>query len=179
MQWITSYASIYHKPGVPLFDMFKAGKEGQDARMFFSWYAADFCTDRDFENATPQDKANPSKDSWGDDNYLAQQQRRLPAHKYRRLHLNLPGLPEGSAFTAEKVMEAIERGVKLRPPQPGVEYVGFCDMSGGSNDDAVLAIATERVSPTKRDAPFLTAFSTKGRGRHSTQGKRLRDSRRF
>jgi len=141
MQWITSYASIHHKPGVPLFDMLKAGKEGQDPRMFFSWYAADYTTDLDYETALPEDRANPSKDSWGDDNYLRQQQRRLPTHKYRRLHLNLPGLPEGSAFTAEKIMEAIERGVKVRPPQEGIEYAAFCDMSGGSSDDACLAIA--------------------------------------
>ncbi|MBI3059123.1 MAG: hypothetical protein HYY81_07430 [Deltaproteobacteria bacterium] len=141
MMWITSYASIYHKPGVPLFDMFKAGKEGQDPRMFFSWYAADYTTDPDFENTLPEDRANPSKKSWGDSKYLAQQQRRLPAHKFRRLHLNLPGLPEGSAYTAEKIMEAVERGVKVRPPVEGTEYCGFVDMSGGSSDDATLGIA--------------------------------------
>jgi Protein of unknown function (DUF3455) len=27
-------------------------------------------------------------------------QTRLPSHKYRRLHLNLPGSPEGSAYSA-------------------------------------------------------------------------------
>ncbi|MBI3001326.1 MAG: hypothetical protein HYY46_23175 [Deltaproteobacteria bacterium] len=141
MQWITSYASIYHKPGVPLFDMFAQGKRGEDPRMLFSWYAADYTTDPDYENALPEDRANPSKDSWGDDHYLQQQQRRLPMHKFRRLHLNLPGLPEGSAFTAEKIMEVIERGIKIRQPKDGVEYVGFVDMSGGSSDDACLAIA--------------------------------------
>ena len=42
--------------------------------------------------------------SWGDGGeYLEQQRRRLPAHKFRRLHLNLPGLPEGSAFQPEPV----------------------------------------------------------------------------
>jgi len=109
--------------------------------MFFSWYAADKTTDPDCENASPEDRANPSRSSWNDLDYLEQQQRRLPAHKYRRLHLNLPGLPEGSAFTAEMVMGAIERGVRVRPPQPGLSYTTFVDMSGGSNDDATLAIA--------------------------------------
>jgi phage terminase large subunit-like protein len=28
LQWITSYASIYHKPGVPLFDLMALGKKG-------------------------------------------------------------------------------------------------------------------------------------------------------
>jgi hypothetical protein len=140
-QWITSYASIYHKPGVPLFDLCRIGRAGLDPRMLFSWYAADYCTDPDFAHATPEDRANPSRAQFKDAGYLAQQQRRLPAHKYRRLHLNLPGLPEGSAYTAEMAMDAIDRGVRVRPPAPGVQYVAFVDMSGGSSDDAVLAVA--------------------------------------
>ncbi len=141
LTWITSYNSIYHRPGVPLFDLIQAGWRAQDPRMYFSYYAADRTTDPDFENASPEDKANPSRDSWSVQNYLEQQQRRLPAHKYRRLHLNLPGLPEGSAFSVEKVMEAVERGVRIRPPVDEVNYSAFVDMSGGSNDDATLAIA--------------------------------------
>jgi hypothetical protein len=141
MMWITSYASIYHKPGVPLFDLCNAGWRAEDPRMFFSWYAADRTTDPDYEGASPENRANPSRGSWNDGGYLEQQQARLPAHKYRRLHLNLPGLPEGSAYTAEMVMNAIDRGVKVRPAENGVTYCGFVDMSGGSSDDAVLAIA--------------------------------------
>jgi hypothetical protein len=140
-QWITSYASIYHRPGVPLFDLCAQGRAGSDSRMLYSWYAADYCTDPDFADADPETRANPSRGSWADSEYLAQQQARLPAHKYRRLHLNLPGLPEGSAFQVEPVMDAIPRGVRQREPEPGVTYAAFVDMSGGSNDDAVLAIA--------------------------------------
>jgi len=109
--------------------------------MYFSWYAADYCTDPAFENLSPEEKANPSMGSWEDQGYLAQQQARLPSHKYRRLHLNLPGAPEGSAFSAEKVMDAVERGVSVRLPEPKVAYFGFVDMSGGSSDDATLGIA--------------------------------------
>ena len=138
--WITSYASLFHRPGVPLFDLMHAGRAGTDPRLLFSWYAADFATDPEFEQATPEDRANPSRASWKDPDYLEQQRRRLPAHKFRRLHLNLPGLPEGSAFQPEPVMDAIERGVPLRPPESGIEYRAFVDMSGGSNDDAALAI---------------------------------------
>lgn len=141
LQWITSYASIFHKPGVPLFDLFAAGKKGADPRMFFSWYASDYTTDSSLAEASPEDKANPSRSSWQDEGYLAQQQSRLPSHKYRRLHLNLPGLPEGSAFTAEMVMGSIDRGVKVRPYVPSVTYAAFVDMSGGSSDDATLAIS--------------------------------------
>jgi hypothetical protein len=34
LTWITSYNSIYHKPGVPLFDMLKQAWAGTDARMY-------------------------------------------------------------------------------------------------------------------------------------------------
>ncbi len=139
-QWITSYASLFHRPGVPLFDLIAQGKAGRDPRMLFSWYAADFTTDPAFRTLLPHARANPSMASWGDDGYLEQQQRRLPAHKFRRLHLNLPGLPEGSAFQAEPIMDAIVRAVAVRPPVPAVRYAAFVDMSGGSSDDAVLAI---------------------------------------
>jgi hypothetical protein len=148
VMWITSYASIYHKPGVPLFDLTQQGRAGADPRMFFSWYAADYTTDPDFAQADPETRANPSRGSWQDADYLAQQQRRLPAHKYRRLHLNLPGLPEGSAFQPEPIMDAVARGVSHRAPEPGVGYVAFVDMSGGSSDDAVCAIA--HVAPDGR-----------------------------
>jgi len=148
MQWVTSYASIYHRPGVPLFDLTSNGKKNLDARMFFSWYAADYTTDAALAEASPEDRANPSRSSWGDDGYLEQQRTRLPSHKFRRLHLNLPGSPEGSAFNAERVMEAVDRGVKARLPVEGIEYTGFVDMSGGSNDDACLAIAhQEGIDP--------------------------------
>ncbi|HUF34783.1 MAG TPA: hypothetical protein VMN37_02480, partial [Gemmatimonadales bacterium] len=140
-QWITSYASLYHRPGVPLFDLCAQGRAGADPWMCFSWYAADYTTDPDFAEADPETRANPSRDSWGDPDYLAQQARRLPAHKFRRLHLNLPGLPEGSAFTAESVMGAVERGVKGWGPEAGAEEVARVDMAGGSSDDATLAIA--------------------------------------
>jgi hypothetical protein len=142
LMWITSYASIYHKPGVPLFDLCKSGWAGTDPRMFFSWYAADRTTDAAFAGSEidPKTRANPSRGSWADSDYLEQQERRLPSHKFRRLHLNLPGLPEGSAFQPDPIMGAIERGCRMREPEPGREYRAFVDMSGGSSDDAVLAI---------------------------------------
>ena len=117
------------------------GKKGADPRMFFSWYGGDYTTDEDFKDATPEQRANPSLALWNNDDYLEQQRIRLPSHKFRRLHLNLPGLPEGSAYSVEMVDAAIERGVKIRPPVENTQYFGFVDMSGGSSDDAVLGIA--------------------------------------
>jgi hypothetical protein len=138
--WVTSYASLFHRPGVPLFDLLAAGKRGDDPRMLFSWFAADYCTDPAYAALSPEQRANPSMASWKNDGYLAQQRRRLPAHKFRRLHLNLPGVPDGAAFQPDPVMDAVARGVTVRAPLAGVAYHAFVDMSGGSSDDAVLAI---------------------------------------
>lgn len=70
---------IFHRPGVPLFDLLATGKRGADPRMYFSWYAADYCTDPAFENLSPEERANPSMSGWEDQGYLAQQQSRYRA----------------------------------------------------------------------------------------------------
>jgi hypothetical protein len=141
MVWVTSYAGIRHAPGIPLYDFMQAGKRGDDPRMLFSWYGGDFTTDPELADAEPERRANPSIASWGNSDYLAQQRKRLPTHKFRRLHLNLPGAPDGAAFDGDKVMAAIVTGRKRLPWEEGVVYKAFVDMSGGSSDDAVLAIA--------------------------------------
>ena len=143
MMWITSYASIFNTPGAPLHDMIKAGKAGADPRMLFSWYAGDYCTDSTFADLpTSELRANPSIGSWAEGGaYLEQQQRRLPSHKYRRLHLNLPGAPDGAFFDGANIQRCIVAGRRRLPPLPNVEYCGFVDMSGGSSDDSCLAIS--------------------------------------
>ena len=145
LTWITSYAGIRHAPGIPLYDLMQAGRRGDDPRMFFSWYGGDFTTDPASAGAhiSPEQRANPSMASWGNDGYLDQQRRRLPTHKFRRLHLNLPGAPDGAAFDGDSVMRAIVAGRKRIAPEPGRTYKAFVDMSGGSADDAVLGIAHE------------------------------------
>ena len=143
LTWITSYAGLRHAEGIPLYDLLRLGKSGDDPRMLFSWYGGDYTTDPDLadEDVAPEVRANPSMASWGNDTYLADQKRRLPTHKFRRLHLNLPGAPDGAALNADAVIDAIVSGRKRLPPQPGIAYAGFVDMSGGSSDDACLAIS--------------------------------------
>ncbi|MGX5846930.1 hypothetical protein ACWGTO_07610 [Mesorhizobium sp. PL10] len=141
LQWITSYDTIYSSPGVPLYDLKQLGKAGADPRMFFSWYSGDVCTDADFADLPQEERANPSMLSWPDGPaYLEQQKRRLPTHKYRRLHLNLPGAPNGAFLDGDMVMRAIVPTMRIIPPERGVKYRAFVDMSGGSSDDATLAI---------------------------------------
>jgi hypothetical protein len=137
LQWVTSYASIYNTPGAPLHDLMAIGRAGRDRRMLFSWYSGDYCTDPAFADLPAERRANPSMGSWADGaGYLEQQRTRLPFGRFRRLHLNLPGAPDGAAFDQGKVLAAVVSGRRSIPPQEGVRYCAFVD----SNDDAVLAI---------------------------------------
>jgi hypothetical protein len=141
LQWITSYDTIYNTPGVPLHDLKQIGKAGGDPRMLFSWYSGDLCTDPAFAGLPPEQRANPSMASWPEGaKYLEQQKRRLPTHKYRRLHLNLPGAPEGAFLDQGKVLAAIVPGRRKLPYESGRRYFAYNDMSGGSSDDATLCI---------------------------------------
>ena len=142
LTWVTSYDTVYNVPGVPLHDFKEAGKAGADPRMLFSWYSGADCTDSDFAELEPELRANPSIASWPEGRaYLDQQRRRLPTHKFRRLHLNLPGSPNGAFLDQGAVLAATVTGRTALAPQPHIRYVAFVDMAGGSNDDATLAIA--------------------------------------
>lgn len=142
LTWITSYDSVYATPGIPLFDFKQIGFAGSDPKMLFSWYSGDRCTDPTFADLPPEQRANPSMSSWPDgEEYLQQQKRRLPSAKYRRLHLNLPGSVSGAFFDQGTILKAVDTGVRQRPWRDGVRYHAAIDMSGGSSDDAVLAIA--------------------------------------
>ncbi len=170
LTWVTSYDTIYNTPGIPLYDFKEIGKAGADPRMLFSWYSGDLCTDPDFANLEPELRANPSMESWPEGRaYLDQQRRRLPSHKYRRLHLNLPGAPNGAFFDQAKVISAIVVGRKSLPRKDEVQYRAFVDMSGGSSDDAVLSIGHEengrvvvdRVLKQAGEVPFNPRMAVK------------------
>ena len=143
VEWIASYNSIYTSPGYPLADLIRLGKSGADPRFYFSFYSGSFSTDPAFQGdeMTPEVRANPSMASWGNSGYLAQQKQRLPSNRYRRLHLNEAGSNDGAFLDAVRITDAVVEGRKVLRPVEGVEYVGFVDMSGGSSDDAALAIA--------------------------------------
>ena len=141
LQWVTSYASLFNTAGAPLHDLMQVGKAGKDTRMLFSWYSGDLCTDPAFAELPPLQRANPSMPSWPDgEGYLEQQRARLPTGRFRRLHLNLPGSPEGAAFDQGKVLACVVTGRRSLPYEEGRRYVAAVDMSGGV-DDAVLCIA--------------------------------------
>jgi hypothetical protein len=141
MTWVTSYDTIFNTPGIPLHDFKAIGKAGSDPRMLFSWYSGVDCTDPTFADLEPELRANPSIASWPEGRaYLDQQKRRLPTHKYRRLHLNLPGSPNNAYLDQGSVLAAIVSGRNALPYRSGLRYGAFVDMSGGSSDDACLSI---------------------------------------
>jgi len=142
LTWITSYDTIFSRPGVPLYDLKQRGIDGDDPRMLFSWYSGSYCTDPAFADLLPEQRANPSMDSWPERAaYLDQQRRRLPTHKFRRLHLNLPGSLSGAFLDYDAISGSTVSGRRHVSPEPTARYFGFVDMSGGSSDDATLAIA--------------------------------------
>jgi hypothetical protein len=149
LMWITTYDSLVHRPGVPVYDFVQRGKTGDDKSMYFSWYSGDYCSDPDFASLPPEARANPSMESWGNPGYLAQQRRRLPTNRFRRLHLNLGGQAEGSAFNGDSVQACVAPGRRHLSPAPATSYCAFVDMSGGSGDEAVLGIA-HRDAATNR-----------------------------
>ncbi|MBR1238284.1 hypothetical protein JQ611_40365, partial [Bradyrhizobium sp. AUGA SZCCT0182] len=161
--WITSYDTIYNTPGIPLHDLKQRGIAGDDPRMLFSWYSGETCTDPNFAELEPEYRANPSMGSWPEGiAYIDQQRRRLPTHKFRRLHLNMPGAPTGAFLDPDNVLSAIVSKRQSLSFQQGKEYVAFVDMSGGSSDDATLGIAHQEngktivdlVTKQVGDAPF-------------------------
>jgi phage terminase large subunit-like protein len=142
LQWVTSYASLFNTAGAPLHDLMQIGLTNKDPRMLFSWYSGDHCTDPAFADLPPLQRANPSMASWPDGlGYLETQRARLPTGRYRRLHLNLPGSPEGAAFDQGAVLKCVVTGRRSLPYEEGRKYTAAVDMSGGSSDDAVLAVA--------------------------------------
>jgi hypothetical protein len=143
LTWITSYDTLFNVPGVPLYDLKQLGKTGGDPRMLFSWYSGgDLCTDPAVAELPPEQRANPSMASWPEGGkYIEQQRTRLPTGRFRRLHLNLPGAPEGAAFNQEKVLACVVTGRRSLPPASDRRYIAAVDMSGGSSDDAVLTVA--------------------------------------
>jgi hypothetical protein len=127
--------------------------------MYFSWYSAGECSDPEFANLPPDERANPSMSSWPEGRaYIDQQRRRLPSTKFRRLHHNLPGAPSGAFYDPDKVTAAIVVGRTNLPPEDGVKLYAGVDMSGGSSDDAVLSISG------KREGKVVQYFTGKQRG---------------
>lgn len=130
-QWFASYASLSRHKGVPLVDLLQAHEQGTDPRLYVSWYAGSV------EEANPS-LNGPLGPTMAD---IEDARCSLPSWMFRRLYQNLPGQPDDAAFDADIVEGAITTGCTILPPVYGEHLEAFCDLSGGKNDDATLAIA--------------------------------------
>lgn len=131
VQWFASYASLSRHAGVPLVDMLKQHEAKSDPRLLVSWYSGTI------QEANPS-LNGPLGPTLAD---IEDAQRSLPSWIFRRLYLNEPGQPDCAAFDADAIESRVIAGRNVLPPQPGVSYKAFCDLSGGGADDATLAIA--------------------------------------
>lgn len=91
-----------------------------------------------------------------------------------------------AAFIDREIVEAaVDHGVVVRPPQPGIMYTSFCDPSGGSRDSFTCAIAhmdgqtavldcvlEVRAPFSPSDAVWKVAEALKGYRLHQTTGDR-------
>ena len=130
-QLFASYSPLTPKPGTPIVDMLKQYHEGLDPRLFV------FSRSGSIEEANPA-MGGPLGSTQAD---IEHARLRLPTWHWRRLYLNLPGQGADSAYDAVALEACVVKGRKSLPPQPGLSYVAFCDMSGGGADDSTLAIA--------------------------------------
>ncbi|MFO0729742.1 MAG: hypothetical protein U0361_01865 [Nitrospiraceae bacterium] len=130
-QLFGSYSPLLPRPGIPISDMLKQHADQVDPRLFV------FTRSGDIEMANPA-MGGPLG---GTREEIESAQVRLPSWHFRRLYLNLSGQAEGAAFDGNAVEACISKNRKVLPPQPGVTYAAFTDISGGGADDSTLSIA--------------------------------------
>lgn len=141
VQSFASYAAMSPAFGVPINDLLKQHAAKSDPRLYVSWFAGTV------EEANPSlnGPLGPSMEDIEDARCS------LPSWIFRRLYQNLPGQPDGAAFDACKIEEAIVTGRGVLPPRPDIPYLAFCDLSGGGADDATLGIAHHEQGRTVLD----------------------------
>jgi hypothetical protein len=177
-QWITSYASIYHRPGIPLFDLLAQGKRGDDPRMYLSWYGADWSTDPAASTVEPEVRANPSIASFAP-GYLQPSPASPPAISSSSSGACRPTSTAGSISTSP----ASPPGRRSRPrpsptrsraapgsgrPSPGSSITASSIRRAAAATPSRSALPT--MTPTV--APCSTAYGIRARPAPSTRGTR-------
>ena len=130
-QLFASYSPLTPKPGTPIVDMLRQYQDGVDPRFYV------------FSRSGSIEEANPAIGGplGSTKEEIDSARFRLPTWHWRRLYLNLPGQGADSAYDAAAIEACVVKGRRSLPPQPGIQYHGFIDMSGGGADDSVLAVS--------------------------------------
>ncbi len=95
LHFIITYAGYEQVEGNLLWDLYQAGLKGEDPAFYMFW-------------------SHENHASWVTDEYLAQQRRRLPEHRYLRLHENRFTSGEYSFLSREDVEAAIDPTLEQR-----------------------------------------------------------------
>lgn len=90
-----TYAGYRPYAGEVAWDLYERGLSGVDPRMFFYWASG----------------REGNRASWVTEEYLRQQESRLPPHIFQRLHLNQWTTGEGSLLSREDIMAAVDPGL--------------------------------------------------------------------
>lgn len=130
-QLFASYSPLTPKPGTPIVDMLKQYHDGIDSRLFV------------FSRSGSIEEANPAMGGplGSTKEEIEHARLRLPTWHWRRLFLNLAGQGADCAYDAVAIEACVVKGRRSLPPQPGITYQAFVDMSGGGADDSTLAVA--------------------------------------
>ncbi len=121
---IITYAGYKPYAGQLLWDLYERGLSGVDEKMFFYWASG----------------RDGNKASWITEEYLRQQESRLPAHVFQRLHLNQWTTGEGSLLSREDIEAAVDPGLSpVFQGNPSYQYHLALDL-GLKRDRTALAI---------------------------------------
>lgn len=126
LHFCITYAGYDQRKGSLLYDLYQRGLAGTDPGMLFVWFDGS--------------EANPA--SWITPKYLEQQQRRLPEHIYKRLHLNSWTSGSGSFLTRADVDAALDPELGNTQAAQGQLYFAGVDL--GLVNDATAVVVVHR-----------------------------------
>ena len=146
LQLWTTYAGLqaHMVDGNPLYDLYKRGLEGTDAKLYFLWLSG----------LGAYDALPPGFIREG---YLEEQSRLLPRNRFLRMHMNEWGGADATFLTEEEIARAMDAGflVPERAEGPCVLAVDY----GRSHDHTALVVS--RPSPDGR-TEVINALAIKG-----------------
>jgi hypothetical protein len=128
--WVT-YAGLKAQmvAGVPLYDLYRAGLDGSDSKLFFSWMSG--------------------LDAYGElptgfirDGYLEEQRTLLPANRFARLHLNEWGQRDVGFLTDAEVAAAVDASLGVLT-QSAASHVLAVDYGRTKDHTALVTVGRD------------------------------------
>ncbi|MCF8042053.1 MAG: hypothetical protein K9L19_00090 [Desulfarculaceae bacterium] len=130
LHFAITYAGYDQRKGTLLWDLYQAGLKGTDPGMLFVW----------LDGA----EANPA--SWITPAYLAQQERRLPDHVFKRLHRNEWTSGVGTFLTRSDVDLALDPELGNTHGGQGQLYFAAVDLGLVHDSTAVVVVHRDPIT---------------------------------